>query len=50
MSGTVFMIMPFADAVANSVYVHSTKPVVESFGMCIQRADEIFTTNMIFET
>ena len=49
MSDTVFMIMPFSDEVAMSAYQHSTKPTVESFGFRIQRADEIFSANPVFD-
>jgi len=49
MSDTVFMVMPFGDEIALSAYRHSTKPIVESFGFSIQRADEIFSTNPIFD-
>lgn len=49
MFDTVFMVMPFADAVANSAYRYSTKPVVESMGYLIRRADEIFSANPVFD-
>jgi hypothetical protein len=49
MLDTVFMVMPFGDAVANSAYQHSTKPIVESLGYSIRRADEIFSTNPVFD-
>jgi len=49
MSDAVFMVMPFDDKIAMSVYRHSTKPIVESFGFRIQRADEIFSANPIFD-
>jgi len=43
------MVMPFADPVAASAYKYSTKPVAEDSGFAIQRADEIFSTNPIFD-
>ncbi|MCK9419820.1 MAG: hypothetical protein M0R70_10630 [Nitrospirae bacterium] len=49
MSDTVFMVIPFSDEVAMSAYQHSTKPTVESFGFRIQRADEIFSANPVFD-
>jgi hypothetical protein len=49
MRNTIFMVMPFSDAVAASVYRYSTKPVAESHGFAIQRADEIFSANPIFD-
>jgi hypothetical protein len=49
MSETVFMVMPFGDEIALSAYRHSTRPIVESFGFRIQRADEIFSANPIFD-
>lgn len=45
---TVFMVMPFGDDLAATAYTYITKPVAESFGMKIIRADEIFGTNPIF--
>jgi energy-coupling factor transporter ATP-binding protein EcfA2 len=49
MSETVFMVMPFGDEISMSAYRHSTKPIVKSFGFRIQRADEIFSANPIFD-
>ena len=43
------MVMPFGDEVALSAYQHSTKPIRESFSFRIQRADEIFSANPIFD-
>lgn len=40
--------MPFGDALATTAYQYITKPVTESFGLKIIRADEIFGTNPIF--
>lgn len=42
-----FVIMPFGDYVADSVYRYSTKMVCEEFKLEVKRADEIFTTNPI---
>lgn len=41
--------MPFNDKIANDVYELSTKPVCMEFGLDVQRADEIFTSNPILE-
>ncbi len=49
MAKKVFMVMPFKDTLADEIYAHSTKPICESFGLEIQRADELFTTNPILE-
>jgi hypothetical protein len=43
------MVMPFADPIAASAYKYSTKPVAEANEFAIQRADEIFSTNPIFD-
>jgi hypothetical protein len=49
MSETVFMVMPFGDTIADNAYRLSTKPIVESIGLKILRADEIFSANPIFD-
>lgn len=49
MSRIVFMVMPFSDEIADSVYIHSTRPVIQSLGFKIQRADEVFSTNVVFD-
>jgi hypothetical protein len=49
MRNTIFMVMPFADPIAASAYKYSTKPVAEANGFAIQRADEIFSANPIFD-
>jgi len=49
MNKTIFMVMPFEDELANNLYVHSTKPVVEPLGLRILRGDEIFSTNPVFD-
>ena len=41
------MVMPFEDELAETAYRYITKPVVESMGLRIVRADEIFSTNPI---
>ena len=43
------MVMPFGDSVADNAYRLATKPTVESVGLKILRADEIFSTNPIFD-
>ena len=48
MKGSVFMVMPFSDDIAEKVYRLSTRPVVEAFGFRVLRADEIFSTNPVF--
>jgi hypothetical protein len=50
MQDTVFMVMPFGGDVGETAYTHITKPVVESFGLKIIRADAIFSTNPVFTT
>lgn len=49
MQNTMFMIMPFNDEIADSIYTLSTKPICESFKLNVVRADEIFTTNPILD-
>jgi hypothetical protein len=49
LKGTVFMVMPFSDSVADKAYRLSTKPVVEEFGLRAVRADEIFSANPVFD-
>jgi len=44
-----FVIMPFNDAISNSLYELSTKPICEEFDLKVQRADEIFTTNPVLD-
>lgn len=46
---TAFVIMPFDDAVANSVYEYCTIPICEKFNLNVERADEIFTPNPILD-
>lgn len=47
---SVFMVMPFNNKVAEDNYVHSTRPICEKeFGLEVKRADEIFSTNPIFD-
>ena len=43
------MVMPFQDPVADDVYRHSTKPIIESCGLKMFRADEIFSANPVFD-
>ena len=50
MKKSVFMVMPFNNKAAESVYNHSTKPICEDeFDLEVKRADEIFSTNPIFD-
>jgi hypothetical protein len=49
MNKTIFMVMPFEDKIANNLYAHSTKPVIESLGFRILRGDEIFSANSVFD-
>ena len=44
-----FVIMPFDDEVANSVYEHCTIPICKEFNLHVERADEIFTPNPILD-
>jgi hypothetical protein len=46
---SAFMVMPFQDPVADDVYRHSTKPIIESCGLKMFRADEIFSANPVFD-
>lgn len=46
---TAFVIMPFDDAIANSVYKHCTRLICKEFNLNIERADEIFTPNPILD-
>ena len=46
---TAFVIMPFDDEIAKNVYELSTKPICKEFDLDIQRADEIFTPNLILD-
>lgn len=43
------MIMPFADAVATQAYTHCIKPVCDNRGLTVRRADELFTTNPVWQ-
>lgn len=49
MKKKVFMVMPFQNEVANSNYQHSIKPICEGFNLEVRRADEIFSTNPIYD-
>lgn len=48
-SRTVFVVMPFSDASAESIYLHSTKPICQEFGLTVRRADEIFSPNPVLD-
>jgi hypothetical protein len=45
----VFMIMPFSNKIAENAYNYCIKKVCEEFDLLIRRADEIFTTNPIYD-
>ena len=45
----VFMVMPFSDSISESLYKLSTRKVISEFGLEIIRADEIFSTNIIYD-
>lgn len=49
LKNTVFMVMPFQDNVAEDAYRQVTKPVVESCGLSILRADEILAPSAIID-
>jgi len=49
LKNTVFMVMPFKDQLAEDAYTHSTRPVIDSCGLKIIRADEIFSPNPVFD-
>ena len=49
MKNTVFMVMPFKDQIAEDAFTHSTRPIVESCGLKLIRADEIFSPNPVFD-
>ena len=49
MKKKVFMVMPFSNKVANINYEHSIKPICEGFNLEVRRADEIFSTNPIYD-
>lgn len=44
-----FVIMPFDDEIANSVYEHCTRPICKELNLPVERADEIFTSNPILD-
>ena len=44
-----FIVMPFSDDIADSVYRYSTQPLLESLNFKPIRADEIFGTSPIFD-
>jgi len=46
---TAFVIMPFDDEIANSIYELSTKSICNEFDLEVRRADEIFTPNPILD-
>jgi len=49
MQQKVFMIMDFSDETANSAYEHCIKKVCSEFDLEIRRADEVFTTNPVYD-
>lgn len=44
-----FVIMPFDDEIANSVYEHCSRPICKELDLHVERADEIFTSNSILD-
>jgi hypothetical protein len=49
MKKKVFMVMPFSNEVAKTAYDYSIKNICEKHNLDIRRADEIFTTNPIYD-
>jgi len=49
MKKKVFMVMPFSNEVAKSAYDYAVKKICEKHDLDIRRADEIFTTNPIYD-
>jgi dihydroxyacetone kinase-like predicted kinase len=49
MKKKVFMVMPFSNEIAKSAYDYSIKSICEKHNLDIRRADEIFTTNPVYE-
>lgn len=45
----VFMIMPFSDSTCKKAYKICIKPVCDEYNLEIRRADEIFTTNPVYD-
>lgn len=45
----VFMIMPFSDSTCINAYKNCIKPVCDEYSLEIRRADEIFTTNPVYD-
>lgn len=45
----VFMIMPFSDSTCKKAYKNCIKPVCDEYNLEIRRADEIFTTNPVYD-
>jgi len=41
--------MPFSDEVSSQAYSHCIKPVCDEFDLEIRRADELFTTNPVYD-
>ena len=44
-----FMVMPFSDDIVRQAYEHCVKNVFKSKGIEIRKADEIFSTNPIYD-
>jgi hypothetical protein len=49
MNKKVFMVMPFSNEIAKNAYDFSIKGICEKHNLEIRRADEIFSTNPIYE-
>lgn len=44
-----FMVMPFSDDIVRQAYEHCIKPIFESKAVEIRKADEIFSTNPVYD-
>jgi len=44
-----FMVMPFSDEIVRQAYEHCVKDVFKSKGIEIRKADEIFSTNRVYD-
>jgi hypothetical protein len=49
MKKKAFMIMNFSDKLASTAYEHCIRRVCEQFNLEIRRADEVFTTNPVYD-
>lgn len=44
-----FMVMPFSDDIVRQAYEHCIKPIFKEKGIEIRKADEIFSTNPVYD-